>query len=185
VVVDDAFHLANYFADVSGNGRVNASDAAQVARFAALIDRGFAGSPNADPILAGDISGNCRINAADASRVAQFAALIDVPEIPAVPGGIRISGLVNPSPSNVGTTRIIVGPLAGPPESSNADDGVTSEFRMVENFASTGSTTANIDQSAVDRMMAELANSVDDEQGELGSVSVFEGALDELLSTVD
>jgi hypothetical protein len=34
-------------------------------------------------------------------------------------------------------------------------------------------------------MMADLANSVDDEQGELGSVSALEGTLDELLSAVD
>ena len=181
VVVDDAHHFATYFADVSGNGRINASDAAQVARFAALIDAGFAGSLNADPITVGDIRGNGRINAADASRVAQFAALIDVPKIPPVPDGIQITGLVNPSPSNVGTTPIIVDPLANPAESGNTDEGVTSEFRVVGNFASE---TENIDQFAVDRMMADVANSVDDEQGELGSVSL-EGTLDELLSAVD
>lgn len=93
VVVDDALHFATYFADVSGNGRINASDAAQVARYAALIDSGFVASLNTDPILVGDISGNGRINAADASRVAQFAALIEVPEIPPVPGGIVVTGL--------------------------------------------------------------------------------------------
>lgn len=96
VLVDDGFHFATYFADVSGNGRINASDAAQVARFAALIDSGFAASLTTDPILVGDISGNGRINAADASRVAQFAALIPVPEIPPVPAGGLSSGVVVP-----------------------------------------------------------------------------------------
>jgi hypothetical protein len=98
VVVDDALHLSTYFADVSGNGRVNASDAAQVARFAALIDGGFAASLNTDPIVVGDISGNGRINAADASRVAQFAALIDVPEIPPIPAGVAVAGIVHLGP---------------------------------------------------------------------------------------
>ena len=185
VVVDDAHHFATYFADVSGNGRINASDAAQVARFAALIDAGFAGSLNADPITVGDISGNGRINAADASRVAQFAALIDVPEIPPVPGGIQITGLVNPSPLNVGTTPIIVGPFAGQSESGNPAESAASDFLVVENFVSKGSETPNIDQVAVDQMMAGLANSVNDEQAELGSASVLERSLEELLSAVD
>ncbi len=92
-IVDDAFHLVSFFADVSGNGRINAADASQVARFAALIDSGFAGSPNADPLVMGDISGNGRLNAADASLLAQFAALLDVPQIPAIPGGVVIAGL--------------------------------------------------------------------------------------------
>ena len=97
VTVDDALHFSTYFSDVSGNGRVNASDAAQVARFAALIDNGFAGSLVTDPILVGDISGNGRLNAADASLVARFAALIPVDQIPPIPGGIAISGVLAPA----------------------------------------------------------------------------------------
>lgn len=131
VVVDDALHFATYFADVSGNGRINASDAAQVARFAALIDSGFAASLNTDPILVGDISGNGRINAADASRVAQFAALIEVPEIPPVPGGIQITGIV------------LQPGIAEPDreEASNTDALFLNQaddigFRVVEQFAS-------------------------------------------------
>jgi hypothetical protein len=41
VIADDAVHLTGYFADVTGNGRINAGDASQLARFAALIDTGF------------------------------------------------------------------------------------------------------------------------------------------------
>ena len=181
IIVDDAHHFATYFADVSGNGRINASDAAQVARFAALIDAGFAGSLNVDPINVGDISGNGRINAADASRVAQFAALIDVPEVPPVPGGIRITGLVNPGLRIVGTIPIIVNPAARLSKSDNAAESVTSDFRVVENFASQGSD----DQIAVDQMMADLANSVDGELGEPDSVTALAGTLDELLSAID
>ncbi len=96
VVVDDATHFVTYFADVSGNGRINAADAAQDARFAALLDTGFAASLTTDPTLIGDISGNGRINAADASLAAQFAALLPVPEIPAIPSGIVITGLFGP-----------------------------------------------------------------------------------------
>ena len=65
---------------------MNASDAAQVARVAALLDAGFASSQNADPLVVGDISGNGRINAADASLVAQVAALIPVARCRKFPG---------------------------------------------------------------------------------------------------
>ena len=88
VIDDDALHAIEYFADVSGNGRVNAADASQVAQFAALLVDGFAASQNADPVVVGDVSGNGRVNAADASQVAQVAALIPVGSIPAVPAGV-------------------------------------------------------------------------------------------------
>ena len=185
VVVDDAHHVVSYFADVSGNGRINASDAAQVARFAALIDSGFAGSLNADPITIGDISGNGRINAADASRVAQFAALIDVPEIPAVPAGIQIAGLVNRGLDDLETALDIVGPYSGPSEGGHAAESATPDFPVIENFVSKGSEPAIIDQLAADRMMADLANSAEDEPVELGSGSELEETLDELLSAVE
>ena len=91
-IADDAVHLVSFFGDVSGNGRVNASDAAQVARIAALLDEGFAATPLTDPRVVGDISGNGRVNAADASLVARFAALIDVPQIPPIPAGVVTTG---------------------------------------------------------------------------------------------
>ena len=91
-IADDGLHVATFFGDVSANGRINAADAAQVARIAALLDSGFANTPSTDPGLLGDISGNNRLNAADASLVAQFAALITVPQIPPLPGGVVISG---------------------------------------------------------------------------------------------
>ena len=94
-IEDDALHVVTFFADVSANGRINAADAAQVARIAALIDGGFASTALTDPGLVGDISGNGRLNAADASLVAQFAALIAVPQIPAIPAGVLVSGLGN------------------------------------------------------------------------------------------
>ncbi len=85
VVVDDAVHLTALFGDVSGNGAINANDAAQVARVAAELDGGFAASFLIDPIVIGDISGNGRINATDASRLAQFVALLPVSQIPPLP----------------------------------------------------------------------------------------------------
>ena len=127
VIVDDGVHFSTYFADVSGNGRVNAADAAQVARFAALIDNGFAGSFVTDPVLIGDVSGNGRVNAADASLVARFAALIPVDEIPPIPGGIAISGV--PAPGNQTgapldmdrSDRVLQG---GRADGDSADDGL-------------------------------------------------------------
>ena len=139
VVVDDALHVTSYFADVSGNGRINASDAAQVARFAALIDNGFGGSPNADPILTGDISGNGRINAADASRVAQFAALIDVPEIPAVPGGIAINGSPDRPLGGDPTLVVVANHFA-------AADAADSESRGTDTAANSDSLNSGIEQ---------------------------------------
>ncbi len=94
VVADDAVHLSAYFGDVSGNGRINASDAALIARLAALLDGGFASFPLVDPGISGDLSGNGRVNAADASLLAQFAALLPVPQIPPIPGGVVITGLL-------------------------------------------------------------------------------------------
>jgi hypothetical protein len=92
VLDDDALHHVTFFADVSGNGRLNARDASLVARVAALLDGGFVSAPHVDPIIVGDVSGNGRINSADASRIAQAAALIDVPGIPPIPAGVIIAG---------------------------------------------------------------------------------------------
>ena len=91
VIEDDGVHVVSFLADVSGNGRLNASDAARVARIAALLDTGFDGSLLVDPIQTGDVSGNGRINSADASLVAQAASLLPVPEIPELPGGVVIA----------------------------------------------------------------------------------------------
>jgi hypothetical protein len=96
-LADDAIHLVAYFGDVSGNRRINATDAAQVARVAALIDGGFASVPLLDPEIVGDISGNRRVNAGDASLVARAAALIDVPQIPTIAAGIGAAVLAIPN----------------------------------------------------------------------------------------
>jgi len=94
VIENDGLHVVTYPADVTANGRINAADAASIARNAALLDSGFARTPSTDPSLLGDVSGNLRVNAADASLTAQFAALIPVAVIPPIPGGIVISGLL-------------------------------------------------------------------------------------------
>jgi hypothetical protein len=93
VLVDKALHVVTFFADVTANGRLNAADAAGIARVAALLDGGFTNTPLSDPGLLGDISGNNRLNAADASLAAQAAALIPVDQIPPIPGGVVITGL--------------------------------------------------------------------------------------------
>ena len=87
-IADDAMHLVSYFGDVSGNGRINASDAAQAARIAALLDSGFLATSRTDPRIVADISGNERLNSADASLLARFAALIAVPQIPQISAGV-------------------------------------------------------------------------------------------------
>ena len=89
VIADDAVHLNAYFADVSGNGFVNGSDAARLARVAALLDAGLESMPAVDPLIVADISGDGRVNASDASLVAQFAALLEVPRIPVIPDRVQ------------------------------------------------------------------------------------------------
>ncbi len=96
-ISDDAVHVVTFFGEVSGNGRINATDASQVARLAALVDTGLAATPRSDPLVLADVSGNGVVNAADASLVAQAAALIEVPEIPGIPGEIVIAGLGGPA----------------------------------------------------------------------------------------
>lgn len=113
-ISDDALHFVTFFADVSGNGRINAADAAQVARFAALLDRGFVASLVTDPFVLGDISGNGRLNAADASRVARFAALLPVDEIPPLPGGVIITGVNLPTDDNQSDSTADLEPTALP-----------------------------------------------------------------------
>ena len=168
VVVDDALHLASFFSDVSGNGRTNAADASAVARFAALIDGGFVGSPNADPTVVGDISGNGRVNAADASLLAQFAALINVPQIPAIPGGIVITGF----PNDRGA------PIVGLPASeSDRADAWFPTFEVIHDFPSADSTSER--NRAVDRVMEELEGSIHED---LDDRIDLREAIDSLLS---
>lgn len=83
---DDALHVASFFGDVSLNRRVNATDAVQLARIAALLDAGFGNSVLVDPVVVGDISRDGRVSAGDASLVAQFAAALPVVQIPPLPG---------------------------------------------------------------------------------------------------
>ena len=92
VIENSAVHAVHYFGDVSGNRRINASDAALVARVAALLDGGFGADPLTNPVIVGDISSNGRLNAGDASLVARAAALLDVPQIPVIPSGVTAGG---------------------------------------------------------------------------------------------
>ena len=69
-------------------------------------------------------------------------------------------------------------------QSGSPAESTTSDFPVVENFASENRATAIIDRVIVDRMMAHLADSVDNELGDLDSVAVSEGVLDALLSTL-
>jgi hypothetical protein len=85
---DQGLHIATFFGDASGNGRINSADAAFVARHAAGLDTGFAAAILVDPVVFVDVSGNARVNANDAAKIAQFSALIPVPEIPPVPVGV-------------------------------------------------------------------------------------------------
>lgn len=90
-VDSDGLQIVSLFGDVTGNGRVNAADAAAIARHVAGLQTGFDATKLVDPLLVSDISGNRRVNAVDASKVAQFVALIEVPEIPPLPAGAQIA----------------------------------------------------------------------------------------------
>ncbi len=87
----DAVHVAAFYGDTTGNGKINASDASRVARVGVLLDQGFRATPLVDPIVVGDVSGNGRINAADAAKVARAGVLLPVPEIPPIPDGVLVA----------------------------------------------------------------------------------------------
>ncbi len=147
----DAIHLVTYFGDVSGSGRINASDAAQVARVAGLIDTGFSSSPLIDPLIVGDISGNGRINATDASKLAQFAALLPVAEIPPIPGGLLSTGGAG---NRVAGARSNASELAGsraPAGSSSSDT-----LQLPPTWRSAG-LPARAAPAAIDRAVEELS----------------------------
>ena len=88
VIDDDGLHVVSYFGDVSGNARINAADASQVAQLAALLTPALANFLVVDPEVLADVTGNGRVNAADASQVAQVAALLPNDNIPPVPPGV-------------------------------------------------------------------------------------------------
>ncbi len=156
-VVDDAFHLVSFFGDVSGNGRLNAADAAGIARNAALLESGFGASLRADPLVVGDISGNNRLNAADASLLAQSAALITVPQIPAIPGGVIIASLDAGSLRSPLPSRTPAGPPQSPASSGSADHS------NGDSAAGFVFAPASDQQPAIDRVMAELGTRIDQE----------------------
>ncbi len=164
VLADQALHVLTFFADVTANGRLNAADAAGIARVAALLDGGFTNTPLSDPGLLGDISGNNRLNAADASLAAQAAALIPVDQIPPIPGGVVITGL------SLGPNRE---DLAVGPEDIPAFDDV----------ALLGTTNAPEPYVAIDRVLTDLdSRGLDGGAGE-ELWQDLETAIDELFST--
>jgi hypothetical protein len=149
---DDGLHVAAYLADVSGNGRANASDAAQVARVAALLDGGFANTPNSDPIVVGDVSGNGRINAADASLVAQVAALIPVDQVPEIPSGVvtATAGRGIQVPLNLDSNDNQTAPAVAAAQQQDVADSVfATEFDSLgnadEDLQTVEPTTSNVD----------------------------------------
>jgi hypothetical protein len=176
VIENDALQVTTFFADVSANGRINAADAAQVARIAALLDGGFLGTPSTDPGLVGDISGNGRLNAADASLVAQFAALIPVSQIPAIPGGVVIAARTDLGPGLPGVATLpsrLVDYSSSPRVDDSSDSSEGSTDKVSE---------GDIEYLALDRAMAEFGDSEilgDSEELELPLAD----AIDELLSS--
>jgi hypothetical protein len=193
VIEDDALHLATFFADVSGDGVVNASDAARVARIATLLDSGSAATPRTDRFLLADISRNGLINALDASKVAQFAALFVVPELPPIPTGIVIAGGAGPAlrnaqtvlaPSSDGPRHLTTGGVAfdgGELDSHDGDGGEMIELIQHRPFEEEGQSTA-IDRVAVDSLMSDLVDSAPDESGDEQLLVVLEDAIERLLA---
>ncbi len=84
-LADAGIHAVVYLGDVTGNGAINAADAAATATVAAFAKTGFEGLQNLDPILVGDTSTNGTINAVDASQIGRRAAGQNVPQVPAPP----------------------------------------------------------------------------------------------------
>lgn len=146
----DGLHLVSYFGDVTGNGRINASDAAGVARLAAQLVPNIDSTPLVDPMLVADITGNGRVNAADASRIARFAALLEVPEIPPLPAGIQLSADLSVATS---TERSPAVPLTLP-DLQEAYSRRSTEL---------GAVVESREREAVDRVMQTIGRADDDE----------------------
>ncbi len=134
VIDDDAIHVVTFFGDVSGNGRINANDAARVGRVAALLDSGFTDSLLADPFVVGDVSGNGRLNAADASRIARFAALIPVAEIPPIPPGVFVRPAGGPDPQLSIPQTLVAAPngIVSAPVVLDSIENLQAPHRLVE-----------------------------------------------------
>jgi hypothetical protein len=71
---NDALHVSSYAGDVTGNGKINASDVATVSRVAGHVDSGFDASRLADPATVGDIDGDGIVSESDLALIAQAAA---------------------------------------------------------------------------------------------------------------
>jgi len=173
VTENDALHVATFFADVTANGRINAADAAGIARVAALLDGGFANTSLSDPGLLGDISGNGRLNAADASLAAQSAALIPVDRIPPIPGGVVITGGdIDLGPGQPGVPTLLLNPSPRPA----ADYDSTESSGDVAPLA----TPTPVPHPTLDLVMARLGDrTLEDREEEL--LLALESAIEELL----
>lgn len=179
-VADDALHHVSYFGDLTGNRRINASDASQVARVAATLDTGFFVGLTTDPMLLGDITTNGRLNAADASRLAAFAANFVVPEIPPIPTLPAPAGVNPAAPLNGGLPNALATGLApaeaeAPNRVTNGEDSSAGAGGVVDEPQ-----PANADRSAVDILMRDLAT--DGNADELDATLDLEGLVDDIFS---
>ena len=179
VIDDDALHLSSYFGDVSGNGRIDTSDAAGIARIAALLDSGFAATPSTDPVLVGDLSGNGRVNAVDAFLVARSAALIKVPQVPPIlTGGFSAGHGV--APRGAGLRGVDF-----PARRVAQQTGKDTNLRQSNGHALL---PIGLDPyQAVDMVMAEMVMAdmdmvAEDEDADEGLIPVLEDAMVELVS---
>jgi hypothetical protein len=91
---DDGLHVVAYFGDASGDGGYGAADAVRVLRVAVGLDSGFAAYPLADPVLIADVTGDGVLGLADAIRILLEALGIDQPQIPPLPPGPPVVGVL-------------------------------------------------------------------------------------------
>ena len=96
---NDALHVTSYPGDVTGNGKINASDVATVSRVVRHVDGGFDASRLADPATVGDIDGDGIVSESDLGLIAQAAASAVVAEIPPIPVGVvTFPSIAGPDP---------------------------------------------------------------------------------------
>jgi hypothetical protein len=175
-LADDALHVASYFGDVSGNGRINGNDAAQAAAVAAAIDSGFHSSLLVDPVISGDISGNGRLNAFDASRIAAFASLLDVPEIPPIPAAVVVVA------GGAGSGLLAL-PNAPTIEKASDKGNLATGSQTPSGSADDAAGNVLVHPPAVDAVM-EISDSDDSDLDERAEIAAWlDSALEELLES--
>jgi hypothetical protein len=113
VRLDHGLHVVAYIGDIDGDAAYSAADLAALQALLAKQGTGFASWPLVDPLILGDINPNGVLQPLDAQRLAAFLAGEPTPDIPPLPGGLRLMiGPLEPGQQTVGLPLSLTLPAA-------------------------------------------------------------------------